>query len=49
MSVLCTQKHARQELLGSNAHRQELLPAIWQAFLVLAEHCMKVSWCHNMK
>lgn len=34
----------RQELLGSNEHKQELLQAIWRAFLVLAEHCMKVCW-----
>jgi hypothetical protein len=31
-----------QELLGANEHKQELLQAIWQAFLVLSEHCMKV-------
>lgn len=32
-----------QELLGPNEHKQELLQAVWRAFLVLAEHCMKVS------
>jgi hypothetical protein len=31
-----------QELLGFNEHRQELLQAIWQAFLLLAEHSMTV-------
>lgn len=34
-----------QELLGANEHKQVLLQAIWQAFLVLAEHCMKVRPC----
>jgi hypothetical protein len=35
-----------QELLGFNEHRQELLQAIWQAFLLLAEHSMKVCVQH---
>lgn len=31
-----------QELLANNEHRQQLMQSVWQAFLVLAEHAMKV-------
>lgn len=31
-----------KDLLAHAQHRQQLLPAIWQVFLLLAEHVMKV-------
>eukprot|EP00775_Hariotina_reticulata_P005684 gene5684-5922_t len=35
---------AMKELLGSNEHRQELLQAVWKAFMSLAEHAMKAAF-----
>lgn len=42
LDVVCCGSLPVQELLGSNDNRQELLQSVWRAFLILAEHCMKV-------
>jgi hypothetical protein len=35
-----------QDLLAHSGQRQQLLAAVWQAFLLLAEHSMKVVASH---